>query len=192
MSDREPLPDEFRGKYATQGVESTVRDADRNVIGHVGLFDLDEVALGVARDAADRLPDPTFVVRTSKRGFHAWSLAIRDVDEWIARGDALDGVDPEHVALNEARECSVCRISPKVELETGEHVRPTPRVIGRQDGDDVEGRVSLPHARILRDELSAEIGAILPHDVEEIAPGAEWVGHSAPKRSFLAKIGGGK
>ena len=36
-------PKEFAGRYMTEAVESTVRDRDREVVGHVGLLDVDDV-----------------------------------------------------------------------------------------------------------------------------------------------------
>ena len=180
-------PDEFAGCYATEAVESGVLDADREEIGHVGLFDLDDVGAGVARDVAERLPGPAAILRSSPASYHVWSLAVDDLDTWLDRADDLRGVDVEHVALSERRGCGVARIAPKIEIETGDETKPAPtlRAIERSDTDLP---LSAPHLRVLRDEFDAsplDLGAS-PAD----CAGSEWVGHSLDRRTFIADVGG--
>lgn len=174
------LPEEFAGRYACQAVESFVRDEDREVIGHVGHYDADEVGRQAAIDAASRLPGPVAVLRTSRRSYHLWALSIRPIEEWLDRGDDLDVVDDEYLAVTEDRGHGVARITHKTALADGEVVKPEPSlraVVYNQC--DMSG-LSAPHGRLLRDRFDADLGP----------EGDHWVGHSTTSRTFMATIGG--
>jgi hypothetical protein len=170
--------DEFAGQYATQAVESGVYDADREVVGHVGLLDLDDSALGEALEVARRTPGPSVVLRSSEWSHHVWSLAVDSLDSWIDRTLDLDAVDVDHVALSDCRGCGVIRLEPKISLETGDHVRPAPQV-RRVVPTPTDLPVSQPHADLLRDEFDVELQ--LPE---------RRVGASLDRRTLIADIGG--
>jgi hypothetical protein len=174
--------DSIAEQYATEGVESRVLDDDGDLVGHVGLFDLDDVALAEAVAVAERLPDPVAILRSSPLSYHVWSLAIDGLDAWLDRAERLDAIDSEHIALSRSRGCMVLRIDAKVALDDGREVRPAPRlrrIVLSTESSPVP--CSRPHARILGDEY----GATIP--VED----REWVGSSAPRRAYLADINGG-
>jgi hypothetical protein len=168
------------GRYVTEAVESVVRDRDRQVIGHVGLFDCDGVDEGAAVDAAEQLPGPVAVLLSSSRAFHLWALAVDDLGAWLSRGEGLDVVEREHLALAPGRDCSVLRVDRKVALADGRTVKPAPvprRVVdGRTDLP-----VSQPHVDVL-DDLGA--------DVLDVVDDQELVGHGTRRRAHLADIGG--
>lgn len=168
------------GRYATQAIESFVRDEDREVLGHVGHFDVDEVGRQAATDAARRLPGPVAVLRTSRSSYHLWALSIRPLSEWLDRGDDLDVVDDEYLAITEDRGHGVARIAHKRALDDGKEVKPEPSLLGLVDEADTQARLSTPHGRILRDRFGADL------DPE----GDAWVGSSTTSRTFMATIGG--
>lgn len=172
--------EEFAGKYATEAVESGVHDRDGEVVGHVGLLDVDDVTVEEATQAAERLPGVAAVLRTSEEAFHVWSLAVEDLDAWLEWAGALDVVDEEHVALSKSRECSVVRIDAKVRIEDGEVVKPAPSLVHLIDGS-TDRPLSRPHGRVLCEEFGGDL------DVDD---GRAWVGHSTRRRSYLADIGG--
>ena len=175
-------PEEFAGRYMTQAVESVVRDRSRDVLGHVGLLDLDGVGETVATSVADSLAGPVAVLRSSKHSHHLWGLALDDVEAWVDRAAAIRVVDDDHVAVNSARGVGVLRVEEKVAVTTGEEVKPAPRLVEVVDDHDHDvGALSEPHARILVEEFGAEI---------DTGDGREWVGHSTSRRVHLAAIGG--
>lgn len=175
--------DKFSGRYMTQAVESTVLDRGRGEIGHVGLLDVDGVGESVARSVAAFLPGPVAVLRSSEHAYHLWALTLHShIDAWTNRVENVHVVDDDHVALSTHRGCGVLRVDEKVAVATGETVKPAPTLVEVVDADSGhDRRLSEPHARILRNEF----GACL--DVED---GREWVGHSAPRRTYMADIGG--
>ena len=170
--------DEFAGQYVTQAVESTVF-VDGEPWGHVGLLDVDDVALGAVLDVAERLPGPVAVLSTSPQCWHLWALSIRDLDEWIDRAARLDHLDEDHVALSERRKCGVLRLDTKTAVETGEAVKPAPRLRGVVDAD-AGGLLSEPHVDLLRERFDADL------DVEA----SEWIGDRTDTRVIMADIGG--
>lgn len=174
----EDISDDLSGRYVTQGVESGVFDADGDLLGHVGLLDLDGVTEGEARRGAREVPGATALLRSSEDDYHVWSLAVRPLSEWIETADSL-GVDAAHVELSESRGCSVLRLDAKVSTETGETVVSAPDLLGTE-GTDGYGPLSAPHARLLADEFGATV---------DTARG-EWVGQSVETRVFLAHIDG--
>jgi hypothetical protein len=176
------VPEEFDGRYACKAVESFVRDEDREVLGHVGHFDVDEVGRQAAIEAARRLPGVVAVLRTSRRSYHLWALSVRPLSEWLDRGDDLDVVDDEYLAITEDRGHGVARITHKQAIATGDAVKPAPSIEALLDGDRDDGPLSRPHGDLLVDEFDAALDVVEDdHD---------WVGHSTSSRVFMATIGG--
>jgi hypothetical protein len=178
-------PEEFRGQYVTQAVESVVRDESGDVVGHVGLLDVDETDREDAVSAARSLPGPVAVVRSSARSWHLWCLRVRSLEAWTEDASGLDAVDDEHVALNTSRGVGVLRVGPKVSLDDGEHVRPEPVLEGFVDVD-ADGPVSEPHGRVLED-----VDAVRPRLASDVVDDlADPVGDSTERRTFIADVGG--
>lgn len=175
--------DDLADQYATEAVESVVRDAQGEPVGHVGLFDLDGSQFGEAVEAARSLPGPVAVLSSGPGAHHLWALAVLPISRWHSEGEALPGADADHVALSERREAGVLRTAPKIRLEDGEAVRPAPRFEDAVGVDRLDLGLSRPHYRTLREELGAEIPAL-----ED--PAAEWAGHSHGRRTYMAEIGG--
>lgn len=174
-------PEEFAGRYVTEAIESTVRE-DGEEIGHVALLDLDGVALGHAVESAHRLPGPAAVLRSSTEGYHIWSLAIDSLDSWHEQIERLSIADPEHLALSEERGCGVLRIDGKIDMETGDEIKPAPS-LSRLVPGSTDLPLSRPHARILRDEfgLDVEDGRLCDR---------EFRGDGTERRVYMAEIGG--
>jgi hypothetical protein len=174
------LPQDLAGQYVTEAVESVVLDADRDVIGHVGLLDVDESSRREALDAAELLPGPVAVLRSSRRSWHLWALRVAPLDAWVARADRLDVVDDDHTALAPGRGCSVLRVDHKVDVATGDEVVPAPTLLDVVDADDrPAGRVSAPHLDVLDDVVDDDL------DVE-----GDRVGVSTDRRVHLGDVGG--
>ena len=66
------LDGDLSQRYVTEGIESGVEDLDRGIVGHVGLFDIDESGRERALTVARRLPGPVAVLRSSRRSWHLW------------------------------------------------------------------------------------------------------------------------
>jgi len=177
--DVEDVPDELAGKYATEGVESEVVDEEGDVLGHVGLLDLDEAARAGAEAVASRLPGPVAVLRSSWRSWHLWALLIDSLDAWQRRVEDVDAVDDEHIALNSERGIGVLRIDDKIAVASGEVVKPEPTLVSIEDSGPSYPR-SAPHAEILVERFGTEL------DLDD----SGYVGASTNRRAYLAEIGG--
>lgn len=173
-------PEEFRDQYVTEAVESRVLDRDGDLLGHVGLLDLDGAALGRAVDVAERLPGPGAVLRSSESSYHVWMLAVDSLDAWQERAAGVDGVDAEHVALSEQRECAVLRLDAKVSVEDGETLKPAPTLRRLVSGHS-DRPLSEPHVRVLSEVLGADLSG---------QPETDCIGHSTERRVYMADIGG--
>jgi hypothetical protein len=75
----------------------------------------------------------------------------------------------------------VLRVDAKVSVVTGDVETSAPE-LQRVVTGDVDGPLSEPHGRILSDEFGA--------DAVDVEDGREWVGHSTPRRTYMADIGG--
>jgi hypothetical protein len=169
----------FSDQYVTEAAESGVLSRTGETIGHVGLLDLDETSLRAAEEVARQTPGVSVVLRTSEQSYHVWALAVRELDEWTEHSLALGEPDVEHVALSNSRECSVLRVDAKRDVETGERIKPAPRVL-RVVETPTPLPQSDPHARVLSSLTDAEIDN----------SGEEWLGHSLDRRVYMADIGG--
>lgn len=175
-------PEEFRGQYVTQAVESVVRDESGDVVGHVGLLDVDETEREDAVSAARSLPGPVVVLKSSTRSWHLWGLRVRTLEAWTRDASGLDAVDDEHVALNLSRGVGVLRVAAKVSLDDGSEVRPEPVLEDVVDPtDDADGPVSAPHLDVLEDVVGSP-----PRGVSVLGT----VGDSTERRTFIADVGG--
>lgn len=171
--------DDLSGRYVTEAVESGVFDADGDCLGHVGLFDLDDVDLPDALEISRSLPGVVALLRSSGSSYHVWSLEVRPLGEWIDAATGLEEIDAEHVSLSERRECGVLRIDSKVSTETGDVETEAPRLLGTTR-NETDGPLSTPHARVLREEHGA---AVDPSR-------GSWIGESVERRVYMADIGG--
>lgn len=167
------------GRYMTEAVESTVLDSSGDVLGHVGLLDLDGSEERAAVDVARWTPGVSVVLRSSTDSYHVWCLAVRPLREWVEDARALGSVDVEHVDLTESRDCFVLRVDAKVSVESGEPVKPEPTVLDVEESESVLPH-SGPHARLLREEFGLDVST----------GGREWVGHSTDRRVYMADVGG--
>lgn len=158
-------------RVQTAGVGSRVFGADRSLLGHVVLLDLDDVDAADALTVADAVDGPVVVSRSSTSSWHVVGLAVRP---W---GDALDLLRehsaPEHVDAAEQRGQATLRTHSKRDVETGEIATPPPVPVVVVDGD--ADQVSRPHLVRLQqaaaaldapaldslDALDAETGATL-------------------------------
>jgi len=180
------VPEEFLDRYMTEAVESTVT-VDGEVAGHVGLLDLDGTSAGSAYETAENLSGTVAVLRSSDRSYHVWGLSIRSLDEWLSIAERLDHVDEEHISLSHRRECSVLRMAAKRNVATGEVVKPAPTVVAVRS-TETDLRQSAPHLRALR-EVAEEGDSRVSGDIPDPSVG---VGHGAPRRVYMADIGGGE
>jgi hypothetical protein len=171
-------PEEFAGQYVTQACESVVYDERRDVVGHVGLIDMDDEPRESAVSAARSVPGPVVILRSSARSWHLWCLRVAPLTDWTECATGLGGVDDEHVALNLERDRSVLRVASKVDLETGEDVKPEP-VLEEIVDDGHAWPVSGPHLRVLADVLE-----------DDVDVGGERVGDSTDRRVYMADVGG--
>lgn len=174
----DPVDDD---QYMTQAVESGVYDEDDDLIGHVGLLDLDGVGREQALGVADRLPGVSAVLASSPDSYHVWSLSLRSLVDWIDIATSLDPVDDEHISISESRDCQVLRIDAKREVATGEIVKTAPALFEISTSGTILPQ-SWPHARILSDRFATAI--------PEIDEASRWVGDSTDERTYLADIGG--
>lgn len=179
-SDHE-IPETIRGKYVTQAIESGV-SIDGEVIGHIALFDLDETALGEAREVAEAIGGVAAILRSSERSYHVWGLSIRPLEAILSLGDRLDAVDVEHTVLSDRRGCGVLRIDAKRDAVTGDQLKPAPRLIGVND-TPINRPQSAPHLDALSD---------LASDPIDRPAGFEWRGEYAERRVYMAEIRSGR
>lgn len=175
------LDGDLSQRYVTEGIESGVEDLDRGIVGHVGLFDIDESGRERALTVARRLPGPVAVLRSSRRSWHLWALPVRPLDEWLDRADDVDGLDQDHLEISESRDCAVLRVDAKVRISDGETVAPEPVLRGLVDGR-VDGPLSEPHADLLVEEFDLDEGPLRKRGM--------WVGDSLSRRVYMADIGG--
>lgn len=174
--------EDFVDKYVTEAVESTVFDVFGESIGHVGLFDLDDVHGVQAREIGKSILGTSVVLESSPGSFHLWNLTIRPLSEWIEISEDLahhiEAVDPDHIALSESRGCAVLRTDEKIDMESGETVAPAPSLV-RAYEPPTSHVESAPHARYLVDNFDVELA-----DCRDRA------GHHLDTRVYMAEIGG--
>lgn len=173
-------PEEYDGlddapeghRLVTAGLASYVYDEDREVLGHVGMFDLDDVEPIEALTEAFGLGETAVLLRSSAGNFHLVGLDVAGWDERVedARGvscaeDYLDGMA--------SRGRFVMRTHPKIVVGTGETYKPAPEPIAVVTG---EGPVSSPHATRFR-QLAEDVGRDeVAEAIAEIADDAGRVG----------------
>lgn len=191
---REASTEDLYGRYVTRAVESGVFGADGDLLGHVGLIDMDEVALADAVDVARRLRGDAVVLRSSERCYHVWCLAVRSLDRWLHDLDRLDGLDPEHVSLSLNRETMVLRTERKTALDNARDSTVAPRPsVRRMIRDDISTVPhSRPHLRVLVEELDVPIRTDIVDSRRDVSEGRHWIGDRVERRVFTAAIGGGR
>lgn len=166
------------GQYATRAVESSVLDESGDEVGHVALFDLDEVGIEAARHVARVVGGYTVILRSSPGSYHVWGLSVRPIDEIIEIAAGLEAVDREHTALSNQRDCCVVRIEEKIAAATGRTVADKP--VFRE-------AIAQPSALPQSKPHWAELAKMLDVDLDP-KPGYEWVGDRLRRRVFLADI----
>jgi len=144
-------PDDHR--IVTSGVASMVYDADRELLGHVLMLDLDDVDPTAAIAEADRLDEHAVVVRSSHRCYHVVGLDVRPWDQRVA--DARDAASsPEFVDEMVDQGRFIMRTQPKLRRESGDIYKHAPEPVHLARG---VGVVSTPHLTVLR-QLAEESG----------------------------------
>lgn len=154
-------PDEYDGlddapeghRLVTAGLASYVFDEDREVLGHVGMYDLDGVDPVEAVTEAFDLRETAVLLRSSPGNFHLVGLDVAPWDERLETGacvscaaDYLEGMS------NRGR--FVMRTHPKIRVGSGETYKPTPEPVAVVRGSEP---VSGPHATRFR-QLAEEVG----------------------------------